>query len=174
MNISNNVMSKSKNALQIAICITTLFLVYGAVHAQSEVSTGAVFDSISSDDRTKIVERYDRFIKSYTQHKFLEVYSLLSVNYLRGTQFTLDSDFVEFKQRYYSDPRTRFVSFVPHKVDEITQGTWMIRGCLTEFVDGKRSRLKSTLNVWKERDNYYFSDFSLVVISLNGTYEKCS
>lgn len=50
----------------------------------------------------------------------------------------------------------------------------MIRGCLTEFVDGKRSRLKSTLNVWKERDNYYFSDFSLVVISLNGGNEKCS
>jgi len=170
-----NRMRKATWLKMAVILICLFFLNSGSILAQCNAPSKKVFENISKeDDRESIIERYNQFIKSYSSHNFEEVYKLLSNNYLGSTQFKDEKEFVAFKQSYYSDSQTRFISFLPEEIDEITEtSTWILRGCLTEIVDGKKTRLKSTLYIWKERDSYFFSDISPVVISLNGKTEKC-
>jgi hypothetical protein len=157
------------------ILICVFFLSSGNMFAQCSTPSEKVFENVSKEDvRAGIIERYNQFIKSYCSHDFEEIYKLLSNNYLRVTQFKDEKDFVAFKQSYYSDSQTKFISFLPEEVDEVTEtSSWILRGCLTEIVDGKKSKLKSNLYIWKERDSYFFSDISPVVVSLNGKTEKC-
>jgi len=143
--------------------------------AQCNVPSKKVFENISNkEDRVSIIERYNQFIKSYSNHNFEEIYKLLSNNYLGGTQFKNEGDFVAFKQSYYSDSQTRFVSFLPEELYELTEiSSWILVGCLTEIVKGKKTKLKATLYIWKERDSYLFSDITPVIVSLDGKTEKC-
>lgn len=153
------------------------FMVVGCCSASAQhlTSSDEVFKAISQHgDRTAIIAKFHEFIGNYSSGDFVGVYKQLSTNFLNGTNFKDETDYTNCKREFYSDDRTKFIAFVPREIDEIaTANTWLIRGCLVERIEGKKSKLKATLQIWKETTGYLFSDFSLLTVALDGKTEKC-
>lgn len=136
-----------------------------SVEAQELPKSGDAFAGISvCEDRQEIITRFNAFVRHYVEGDFDGVFSQLSKNYLSGVAFKDERAFGAYKRKFYSTDGTQFVNFLPLVVDEIrVSDSWAIRGCLVERIDGRTSKVKANLRVWKEGDQYRFSDISPVI-----------
>lgn len=144
-----------------------------------------VFEAISNKEtKDEIIKRYKQFIGYYCNHDFINLYQMLSSNYLKSTRKVSGEEFseqewIKFQLEFYADEKTRLISFAPKEVLEWKDADekivyWQINGCLTEIINGKERKVKAATNVSKQNDGIYFSAISPFRISLDGRTQKCS
>lgn len=143
-----------------------------------------IFEAVTiKKTKEEIITRYNQFISYYCNHDFNNLYKMLSLDYLKSTRKISGEEFSEqewinHQLEFYSDEKTRFISFVPKEIFEWkdTEGkivNWEINGCLAEKVNGKKRKVQAGTNVSKQSDGIYFSAVIPMVVSLNGTNQKC-
>jgi hypothetical protein len=143
-----------------------------------------VFESITNKNtRAQIISRYIQFVSYYCSHDFTNVYKMLGANYLKsikkisGEEIS-EQEWINERREFYSDEKTRFLSFTPKEVIEIFDEkgniiSWKIFGCLNEIINGKKRKIEAATDVNKQNDIIYFSPVTPIYYSLDGQTKKC-
>lgn len=141
---------------------------------QCETYREGIFDVVSSEYREKVRKRFDEFLRSKCREDMDHLYGMLTSSF---RQLNKKEDFVKDMKSYYSGD-DKFVSFIPMTVGESLSpidskpSIWLIEGCVTEIINGKKRSIKILLEVVREDEELFFTDITTRPNPL-GNDQKC-
>lgn len=159
------------------ICYVTLLFLgsIGSVWGQSGESNlrEKLLNTVSPSFTQLLSDRYNLYINAKKTKDFSRLYSLISEGVLNGRT---EEQFIQESALYYSESVT-FISFYPSSIRELHSNLqkpsmWLIDGCLSESIDGKKRKIHATLEARLENGEIYFSELDTRARSF-GTPEKC-
>lgn len=159
--------------LRFLLSIFILLFCFAAVSAQNKIGV-EVFADVPTDKRTRLIERFEIFIRYYRERDKTKIYDLIGEQAKRGLVGGLSRE--RFIKEVYLPKLKKF------EVEDITElkteqgtsfGIWIISGCGEYSRFGPNKKLESRIEAYWQNSDWYFSEV-VTPFPLHGEPRECN
>jgi hypothetical protein len=142
----------------------------------SQTKTQEPFARVPAPLRERLIQRLKNLIEYQREKQWGKLYTLLSIASIQGES---KEDFIKRNQHWYTEvvPDDLILDFHPRDTvaheSSANAGWWTVYGCAKLRKKGHTVELQATVDAYRERGDWYFSQVG-VITPIDGNPEPCS